>query len=230
MPEQAEEEVGFLVEVASREPRVRGIVGFANLLDERSRAGVLNRLRGTPSVVGVRHNIQGQPAGFALQPAFVRGVQEVGDHGLVFDLCVTAGQLNEVAELVRRCPRTTFVLDHCGKPAIREGDMESWSADLAVLAQQEHVACKLSGLLTEASPEQCTHEGLQPYASHALSCFGAARMLYGSDWPVCTLQGGVSTWRRLTERFTEALSPSERNAVYEGNATRIYGLRINGSN
>ncbi|MFN8573133.1 MAG: amidohydrolase family protein [Gemmatimonadaceae bacterium] len=223
-PEMADREVAWVSQLATCEPRIRGIVGFVDLLADRSRPAALARLRATRRVVGVRHNIQGQPSGFAVQATFVRGVQEAGQLGLVFDLCVTANQLQEATELVRQCPNTTFVLDHCGKPAIRDGHFASWAEDLRRLAQYENVSCKLSGLLTEAEAGQCTFEVLQPYATHALACFGPSRLLYGSDWPVCTLRGGESQWWALMDQFTATFPSNARDDFYAGNAARIYGI------
>ena len=110
-PELAGAEIEWVDALAEAEPRIAGIVAFIDLLDEARRDAALARLTRTPRVVGVRHNIQQQPSGFALQPAFVRGVQRVGATGRPFDLCITADQLDEATELVKRCPDVTFVLD-----------------------------------------------------------------------------------------------------------------------
>ncbi|MEP7347590.1 MAG: amidohydrolase family protein, partial [Gemmatimonadaceae bacterium] len=166
-PAECTDEVEFVERLAATESRIAGTVAFVDLLDERGRSAALERLRETNRVVGVRHNIQGHAEGFPLNPTFVRGVREVGEHGLPFDLCLTSDQLSEVTELVRRCPHTSFVLDHCGKPAIRENAFDRWSLDLAHLAAHDNVCCKLSGLLTEAHADQRGDEGLLPYAEHA---------------------------------------------------------------
>jgi L-fuconolactonase len=177
-------------------------------------------------VVGVRHNIQHQPAGFALQPAFVQGVQAVGATGRPFDLCVTADQLQEVNALAERCPGTTFVLDHCGKPAIRDDVFEPWAAQIERLASHERVSCKLSGLLTEARKDQRNVDALAPWVEHVRSCFGASRLLYGSDWPVSTLGGGAEHWRAVVDAITTSWSEAERRALFGENAMRVYGLEV----
>ncbi len=199
-------------------------MAFVDLLDEKRRRDVLERLRRVGRVRGVRHNIQGRAAGFATQPPFVAGVDEVGRFGFTFDLCCTADQLPEVVALVARCPATRFVLDHCGKPAIAAGAFSPWAEDLAALASHDNVACKLSGLLTEAGPSRSSDDDLLPWAEHALHCFGATRMIYGSDWPVCTLAGGIARWRSFVDRFTASWAPADREAFYCGNAQRIYGV------
>jgi L-fuconolactonase len=224
--EQAAREVAWVNDLADAEPRIAGIVAFLDLLDESRRDASLAELNRTSRVVGVRHNIQHQPAGFALQPAFVRGVQAVGASGLPFDLCITADQLDEVIGLVQRCPDVTFVLDHCGKPAIRDDAYDPWARDLDRLASSERVSCKLSGLLTEAREDQRSTDGLARWVERVRECFGAERLLYGSDWPVSTLAGGAERWRAIVEALTASWPEPERQALFADNASRIYGISI----
>ncbi len=222
-PEQAGRELAFAELLAQAEPRLAGIVAFLDLTDPATLDRRLDALVLSPRVKGVRHNIQGQPAGWCLQPAFVEGVRRVGSRGLTFDLCATHDQLADVSTLVHDCPGTRFVLDHCGKPAIRHGRLEPWSEEIARLAGHENVYCKLSGLLTEAADRWC-EEDLLPYATRVVECFGSERLLYGSDWPVLTLAGEYRDWYRFTERLTAGWTAAARNGFYCGNATRVYGL------
>ena len=223
-PEEAPRELEWVERLAQVEPRIAGIVAFADLTDPSARDRALEAVSSCPRVTGIRQNIQGQPAGFALQPAFVEGVRAVGRRGLTFDLCVTHEQLREVTDLVRRCADTRFVLDHCGKPAIRHGRLEPWRSDIACLAAQENVCCKLSGLLTEAEPQRRRDEDLTPYAASVVECFGTERVLYGSDWPVLTLAGSCGDWYGFTERFTSGWTAAERRRFYADNAIRVYAL------
>ena len=225
-PELAADEVAWVDALADAEPRIAGIVAFVDLLDEPGRDAALARLTRAPRVVGVRHNIQQQPPGFALQPAFVRGVQRVGASGRPFDLCITADQLDEVIELVRQCPDVRFVLDHCGKPAIRDDAYESWAAGLERLAAHDRVACKISGLLTESRDDQRSADALARWIDRARDCFGASRLLYGSDWPVSTLGGGAGLWRSIVDAVTASWPEAERRALFADNATRVYGLSV----
>ncbi len=225
-PELAADEVTWVDALADAEPRIAGIVAFVDLLDEHGREAALARLSRTPRVVGVRHNIQQQPSGFALQPAFVRGVQRVGASGRPFDLCITADQLDEVIELVKRCPDVSFVLDHCGKPAIRDDAYESWAVGLERLAAHDRVACKISGLLTESREDQRSADALARWIDRARGCFGASRLLYGSDWPVSTLGGGTGLWRSIVDAVTASWPEAERRALFADNATRVYGLSV----
>jgi L-fuconolactonase len=228
-PEEAPREVAFVERLAAREPRIAGIVAFVDLGargGDSGLGGTLDELSASPRVKGIRQNIQGQPSGFCLQRAFVEGVREIGRRGLAFDLCVTHDQLPDATALVGQCPGTRFVLDHCGKPAIRNGGggFKSWRADVARLAAHSNVWCKLSGLLTETGPAGWREEDLTPYAAAALDAFGAERVMYGSDWPVLTLAGSYRDWYQFTEHFTSAWTATDRARFYEGNARQAYRL------
>lgn len=219
------DELAFIEEMVLGGARIVGAVAFVDLCDPLRRPALLQRIRRRDLVVGVRHNIQHQPSGFSAEREFVRGVQEVGDLGLTFDLCITADQLVEVTELVRQCPDTTFVLDHCGKPHIATDAHEPWATSLRHLAGYRNVACKLSGLLSQARPDQRSATSLLPYARHAMDCFGPDRLMYGSDWPVVTTAGGEPLWRALVHEFTSDWSLAAREAFFFDNALRIYGIR-----
>lgn len=204
--------------------RVAGIVAFADLTQTNELDRTLDVLSQSPKLKGIRQNIQGQAPGFSLQESFVQGVRKVGQHGLTFDLCITHDQCRDAIELVRRCPDTDFVLDHCGKPAIRDRCMEPWSSEIGRLADHENVYCKLSGLLTEADTQDWRGEDLVPYASRVTECFGTDRLMYGSDWPVLTLAGEYRDWFDFTQSFTSDWSDAERNRFYHDNAKRVYHL------
>ena len=203
---------------------VAGVVAFADVTDPSALPGVLDSLSASRLVKGIRHNIQGEAPGFCVQPAFVTGVRDIGRRGLTFDLCATHDQLPDVIELVRQCPDTRFVLDHCGKPAIRERALDTWARNLGLLAVHDNVSCKLSGLLTEASPSQRGGAALMPFAERVVESFSPARLIYGSDWPVVTLAGAYADWYAFTRQVTAAWSVDEQSAFYAGNATRVYGL------
>lgn len=219
-------EVEFVEALARDEPRLLGIVANVDLLDEAGRTVMFEALATHDRVVGIRHNIQGHPAGYCRRRAFVAGVKAATRHGFTFDLCITADQLPDAIRLVQRCPDTRFVLDHCGKPAIRAGAMEPWAANIAALAACENVVCKVSGLLTEAAHEQRTIGALRPYLDHVQASFGVERLLYGSDWPMLTSAGGTTLWRDIANEFTAGWSDRERDGFYAANAIRTYGLEV----
>jgi L-fuconolactonase len=208
--------------LAASHPWIAGVVAFVDLTAP-SAAPALDELADIPLVRGIRHNIQGNPPGFALQPAYVEGVREAGRRGLVVDLCITHDQLSEAIELVDRAPDTRFVLDHCAKPAIRDRLLDPWRADLARLAERPNVSCKISGLLSEAEPGAAADEIL-PYAAHVVEAFGTGRVMYGSDWPVLTLAGSHSGWYDFTRLLTRGWSDDEVRSFYHQSAFLTYSL------
>ena len=222
--DEGQREVELFDRLRQTDCRIAGVVAFVDLSNAATRDRTFDWLSDRELVKGVRQNIQGQPAGFALQRSFVSGVQEAGRRGLTFDLCVTHDQLDEAIALVEQCPGTRFVLDHCGKPAIRDQMQDPWRRDITRLAAHDNVWCKLSGLLTEADVACWREEDLLPYATHVVEQFGVSRVLYGSDWPVLTLAGDYGGWFGFTERFSAAWSIEERCDFYYQNAVRVYGL------
>ena len=222
-PLDAAREVAWFDRLAAVDSRISAIVAFVPLSNAAARDRVLDSLREHPRVKGVRQNIQSEPRGFCLHDAFVDGVREAGRRGYTFDLCVTSDQLAEAITLVERCPDTRFVLDHAGKPRIRDGADPSWHEAIERLASYERVWCKISGLLTEASAGQ-GEAAVLPYACHAVDCFGDERVMYGSDWPVLTLAGSYADWIRVARSLTMGWTAAAVHRFYCDNATRFYGL------
>jgi predicted TIM-barrel fold metal-dependent hydrolase len=223
-PEHALDEVEFVEELAAQGPPIVAMVAHASLergIDARAELAALARHR---LVVGVRRNVQDEPAGFAATESFVTGVRLLAEHGYPFDVCVRHRQLPEVTELVSRLPEVTFVLDHLGKPAVVEHRMDPWREDMRRLAGLPNVVCKLSGLTTEADHAAWTPDDLLPYLRHVLAEFGAQRCMFGSDWPVATLATSYERWIDVVERALDGLSVAERDAVATGTARRVYGL------
>lgn len=179
---------------------------------------------GLDAVVGVRRLIQGEPPGFARSAGFVDGVRAVGAAGLAFDVCIRADQLDDAIALARAVPDTRLVLDHCGKPPIATGRLDAWRRDLATFAAFDHAVCKLSGLVTEADPRRWTADDLTPIFDHALECFGADRILWGSDWPVVEPAATHRSWREATDTLLAPLSDHERDAIRRTTALTTYNL------
>jgi L-fuconolactonase len=218
-------EAAYVQDLADRDPRIAGIVAHAPVEKGAGVEADLERLGRNRCLRGVRRLIQGEAdPGICLEPGFVEGVQRVGRHGLVFDICVKHWQLPFVGELVRRCPDTAFVLDHIGKPGIRHGFVEPWRGEIARLAQSPNVACKLSGVVTEADHESWSKDQLRPYLDHALACFGPDRLLFGSDWPVAELTHAYPAWVRIVDELLAAAGDAAARKVFRDNALRIYRL------
>lgn len=219
-------ETAELLALAATTPVVRGVVGWVDLTapDVSERIAELTSSPGGEHLVGLRHQAQLEADPLWLNRKDVRrGLAAVGGAGLAFDFLIHENQLPAAIETARQAPEVRFVLSHLGKPSIATGDLEPWSTHLADLATSENVACKLSGMVTEASPTWSVAD-LEPYAAHALAVFGPDRMMAGSDWPVCLIRADYATVWRANEELVSQLSPSEQRSVLGGTASTWYGL------
>ena len=211
---------------AQADPRLQGIVAAAPLeFGERARSHLAALQAIGPRIKGVRRLIQNEtdPA-FCLRPDFVRGVEILPEYGFTFDLCLYHHQLPSAIELVRRCPGTGFVLDHIGKPAIRDGLVDPWRQQIEELASLPNVVCKVSGLVTEADHANWTPDQLRPYVAHVLAAFGEDRVMFGSDWPVVLNAAPYRRWVETLEALTTDLSPQAERKLWADNARRFYRL------
>jgi L-fuconolactonase len=215
-----------LLALAETSPVVAGVVGWVDLTAPHL-GDQLDRLQSHPGgrwLVGIRSLVQDErDPGWLLRPEVLRGLHEVADRDLAFDLLVRPHQLPAVAVCVAEVPQGRFVLDHLAKPGIAAGAWQPWADDLSVLAVHDHVTAKLSGLVTEAD-RHWTSTDLQPYVDHAVSVFGHERLVFGSDWPVCTLAATYEQVAHTADLLLHRLSPSERELVFGGNAASTYRL------
>lgn len=225
-PHEALREAEWIARQAEQHPLIQGIVAAAQVEDAEHLHTYLDALVALgPHIKGVRRNLQGeQRRGFCLQPAFVQGVQLLADYHLSFDICITHNQLPDSIELVRRCPQTSFILDHLGKPAIRDGQLDPWREHISALAALPNVACKLSGMVTEADHQHWTAENLAPYITHILTAFGEDRVLFGGDWPVLLLASTYSRWIEVLDEATTSLAIEAKRKLWGENTRSIYHL------
>ena len=222
---QTEQETRWLLDLADAHPFIVGVVGWVDL-QARDVESRLNALASHPKLVGIRHIAQAEPDGFLARPEVRRGVAAVGAAGLAFDILVYARQLPEAVDFAAAFPQHRFVLDHLGKPDIRGGGFESWRSELRRLAALPNVWVKLSGLVTEADWSAWTPSVLRRYIDAAFECFGADRLMIGSDWPVCTLAGSYADVMRVVVDAVGERDETERSAVLGGNARRFWNLSI----
>lgn len=217
-------ETEWLLELAADDPSILAVVGWVELCDP-DLAALLDRLARQPRLKGLRHVLQDEPDDrYMLRPDFVRGLAMLARYDLAYDLLLHPRHLPIAAELVARLPQQRFILDHLAKPAIATAAWEPWASDFARLAQFPNVYCKLSGMVTEADWDGWTEPQLHRYARHALACFGPERVMFGSDWPVCTLASDYLRWLQTVEQWLAPLSPSQRADVWAGTARRAYRL------
>jgi len=222
---QARQSVGeteWLLALADRDPRIKGVVGWVDLrspnLDDD-----LRRLSAHPRLVGVRHVVQDEPdPDFMDGLAFRRGIGRLAGHGLTYDLLVYPRQLESAIRLAEAFPGQPFVLDHLAKPPIRDGALEPWQTLLRRLAACPNVHCKFSGLLTEADHRRWSQGQFLPYLDAALDSFGPSRLMFGSDWPVCLLAGSYEQAFHLVSDHVRSLTEAEREGILGGNCARFY--------
>lgn len=216
-------EVDWICSLAARELRLKAVVAHATLEKGEAVRADLQKLAARPLVHGVRRNLQGESdPDFCLKPEFLAGVALLAEFGFTFDLCLRPGQLRSVTELVRRMPQVTFILDHAGKPNIRDRQFEAWASDIQELARLGNVVCKLSGLTTEADWPQWQPAQLKPYCQHIVECFGFDRVLFGSDWPVATLATRYDRWVETVRELTAPATETDLDHLFRSNAERIY--------
>ena len=223
----AVDETPEMLALAESSDLVAGVVGWTDVAVPTfgERLSELLSGPGGRRLVGIRHQVQEMPDGTWLTRAeTLRGLRQLASAGLAFDLIVRADQIPDCVAVARAVPELRFVVDHLGKPRIAAGEREPWASDIRALAELPNVACKLSGMVTEADVERWTVADLRPYSDLVLEAFGPERVMFGSDWPVCILGAGypqvVETAMQLTAELTEA----EREAVFAGTATAVYGL------
>jgi L-fuconolactonase len=223
-------ETRWLLDLAARDPLIRGVVGWVDLRSPDV-ADQLREFAAREAFVGVRHVVQDEPdPRFVLGDAFVQGLRQLGPHRLTYDLLLYPPQLPAAVELVARLPEQPFVLDHLAKPRItawtKPGDRDAWRRDIEALARQANVCCKLSGLVTEAAWRRWRPAEFAPYLDVALAAFGPERLMFGSDWPVCLLSGDYAEVTGIVRDFCGTLSAAEQAAIWGGTAARFYGLDI----
>jgi L-fuconolactonase len=224
---QARQVVGesdWLLGLADRHATVKGVVGWVDLRSDRVEAD-LARLAAHPKFVGVRHVVQEEPDDFMLGKDFQRGISKLHAHGLTYDILIYPRQLEAAIRLAEDFPAQPFVLDHIAKPPIKDGAIEPWKSQVRRLAKLPNVWCKVSGMLTEADHQAWQAGQFRPYLDTVFEAFGPARLMYGSDWPVCLFAGSYEQAFRLVDDYARGLTEAERAGLFGGNCARFYFSR-----
>ena len=223
-PDDGLKETAWVTSLAAVEPRIQGIVAWAPLEEGEQVAPFVEKLSENPLVKGIRRLIQSESIDFCVQPNFVSGVRTLSHYGLSFDICIFHPQLGNAIRLVEQCPHVRFILDHIGKPDIKNQLFDPWKEDIQTLASFPNVHCKISGLVTEANLEAWTPADLQPYIEHVISCFGFERVIYGSDWPVSTQASDYPRWVRTLQDAVSGCSSEALGNLFRDNAIKFYRL------
>lgn len=221
---QSLEETKWLLELADKHEFIRGVVGWVDLCSEEA-AVQLEKAAANPWLKGVRHVIQDEPdVKFVLREDFQRGIALLEQYNLAYDLLVSKEQLPYAVELVQNFPRQRFVIDHLAKPDIKGGIQSPWKEAMEAIAVHPNVHCKLSGMVTEADWNTWTQEDFTPYLDTVLRVFGTDRVMYGSDWPVCTVAGTYSQVFHLLQTHVHTLSAAEQQKIFGENCESFYRL------
>jgi predicted TIM-barrel fold metal-dependent hydrolase len=218
-PEEMEDETRF---VLGLDGRVVGAISNARP-EHIDFPEHLERIIAEPRIKGIRRLLQDDPDDLSAGEVFRGNLRRLAAHNLVFDICIRPNQLGLARALVAACPDVQFVLDHCGNPPIASGDISTWRRDITALAQLPNVAGKISGILVH-SPKGWTPETLRPAVEHMIESFGWDRVVFGSDRPVLTLNGSLTSWVEALRTLLAGASEDERAKLYHRNAERIYRI------
>ena len=177
-------------------------------------------------VSGFRRILHVMPDDTSKSEVFRNNVKKIGNAGKPFDICYLPTQLNIAIDFAKACDDMHLVLNHCGVPSIAAGEIDQWGKDIKELSQLPNVICKLSGLMAYCAPGTSSLETIKPYVDHVLNCFGADRIVWGSDWPVVNLGKGIQEWIKVTREILSNLSESEAESIGYLNAQNIYKVTL----
>ena len=184
----------------------------------------LDAIGGHSRLKGIRRVLHTQPDGVGQGVTFLKNVGALPDYGLSFDICVLARQLPIAIKLISGCPDVIFILDHCGVPHVKERNLDPWRSHITEIAKFPNVSCKISGLVAYADPQSWTAEDLRPFIDHTIGSFGWDRVMFGSDWPVCTLSASYRQWVETLQAITQGAGEVNQRKLFHDNAVRLYRL------
>ncbi len=189
-------------------------------------AAYLARFKDQPAIKGLRRVLHSAdtPPGHCLHRRFIDGIRLLGKIGLTFDLCIRPTELGDAGKLIDACPDTAFILDHCGNASVRAKDLSGWKGDIGRIAERKNVVCKVSGIVASAAPGPWTADDLAPIVNHVLDQFGPDRVVFGGDWPVCTLASTYRQWVVALRGIVADRPYAEQKKLLHDNAIRVYRL------
>lgn len=222
--DQSEAETEFLLSLAENNSFIKGVVGWVDLKAENieERLAYFARFE---KLKGVRHILQAEPDDYMLDEKFQRGISLLKQFDLTYDILVFPSQLPASIELVNKFPNQKFVVDHIAKPLIKEGKIENWKKNMESLAKSPNVMCKISGMVTEADWNSWKSKDFDPYLDVIFNAFGANRILFGSDWPVCLLAAEYQQQLEIVENYISHLPNEVQDKIMGGNAINFYSIK-----
>ena len=222
--DQSERETAFLLSLAKENDFIKGIVGWTDLSAENVEER-LSFYASEKKIKGFRHIMQGEAnKALMLTPRFMNGIAKLKQFDFTYDILISRDQLQYIPEFVEQHPYQKFVIDHLAKPSIKNGDSEEWKKQMHLIAQLPNVWCKVSGMVTEADWNAWQLLQLAPYLDVVWEAFGANRLLFGSDWPVCLIASSYQRWVSVMEEYTAPFSNDEKEKFWGKNAMDVYHL------
>jgi L-fuconolactonase len=220
---QSEDETNFLVDLASKNDFIKGIVGWVDLRNEN----ITERLEHFSShkkIKGFRHIVQGEADDFMFREDFRNGISALKPHNYTYDILIFHRQLPAAISLVRDFPDQQFVIDHIAKPNIKSGDIASWKKGIEEISKYENVNCKISGMVTEANWNNWKADDLKPYLDVVFENFSTEKLMFGSDWPVLNVASDYLEVVKILEDYMQQLSIEDKNKIWFENAVSFYKL------
>jgi L-fuconolactonase len=221
---QTIEETDWILQHASGNDFIKGVVGWLPLVDKHIEDYIV-KYYDNQKLKGLRHVLQGEPdQEYMLRDDFNMGISLLKKYGLVYDILIFERQLPTTIKFVDTHPNQAFVLDHIAKPIIKDNIIIPWKYNISELAKRDNIFCKISGMVTEADYRNWSVEQLYPYLETVLEAFGPKRLIFGSDWPVCTVACQYQQWFDIVKYFISQLNEWEQEGILGSNAIRIYNL------
>lgn len=222
--EQSEKETNFLLQLSKEYEWIKGVVGWVDLKDKNIENRLI-RYSTKKKLKGFRHILQTEDVAESLSNQdFLYGISLLKKYNFTYDILVYHHQLKYVDAFVKRFPQQRFVIDHLAKPDIKDHSISDWANEIAAVAKNENVYCKVSGMVTEADWKNWNAEDLHPYLDIVLENFGTDRLMFGSDWPVCLLASSYGNWYGILENYFKDFSEAEKEKIFGGNAINFYNL------
>jgi L-fuconolactonase len=222
--DQSEAETEFLLSLSEKHDFIKGVVGWVNLMDPhvRERIAYYSSFK---KLKGIRHVLQGEPdRAYMLNPQFMKGIAALKNYDLAYDILIFPDQLGYTNQFVKNISGVRYVIDHIAKPDIKNHNIEKWANNMKIIAQHENVWCKVSGMVTEADWKNWEISDFEPYLDVIFEAFGANRVMFGSDWPVCNVAGGYDKMISIVENYISRLSADEQSLFWGLNAIEFYKL------
>jgi L-fuconolactonase len=222
--DQSEAETDFLLDLADENDFIKGVVGWIDLRAEN----IEERLRyysAYPKLKGFRHIVQSEPdVNFMLDGKFQHGLSCLEKYGFTYDILIFPTQMEAALQTIKIFPGIKFVIDHIAKPYIKKGESPGWEKYMREMAAHPNVYCKISGMVTEADWKNWVYEDFTPWLDVVFDAFGADRIMFGSDWPVCLLAGNYEQIKGIVDQYLEPFSEEVKAKVWGANAVDFYGI------